>query len=90
MSKVLKVAAKKWSVELCGVIVELCVMILKSDAKFEEKMNCGIKNDMKNLVNFHLSTQNSENLYFDRLFLSKEYVSDKKFKGKLTHERKMT
>ena len=26
---------------------------LKSDAKFEEKLTCGLKNDKRNLVNFH-------------------------------------
>ena len=63
-------------------MVELCVMLLKSDAKFEEKMNCGFKNDIKNLVNFHPSTQNSEDLHFDRLILSKEYnVLAKNFGG---------
>ena len=34
-------------------------MILKSDAKFEEKLICCLKND-KNLVNFATSTQNSQ------------------------------
>ena len=33
-------------------------MILKSDAKFEEKLICCFKND-KNLVNFDLRTQKS-------------------------------
>ena len=28
-------------------------MTLKSDAKFEEKITCAFKNDMKNLGNFH-------------------------------------
>ena len=37
-------------------------MTLKSDAKFEEKLNCGLKNDMKNLVNFHQSTQKCQKL----------------------------
>ena len=27
-----------------------------SDAKFEEKLTCGLKNDMRNLANFHQST----------------------------------
>ena len=31
-------------------------MSLKSDAKFEEKLTCGLKNDMRNLANFHQST----------------------------------
>ena len=36
---------------------ELCFLALKSDAKFKEKLTLGSKNDMTNLVNFHLTTQ---------------------------------
>ena len=32
-------------------------MILESDAKFEEKVTFGLKNDIKNLANFHQSTK---------------------------------
>ena len=32
-------------------------MTLKRDAKFEEKLACGLKNDMRNLANFHQSTR---------------------------------
>ena len=47
------------------------------DAKFEEKLIC-FKND-NNLVNFYLSTQNSQILHFDRLLLLKVYkISAKK------------
>ena len=28
-------------------------MTLNSEAKFEGKLTCGLKNDMRNLVNFH-------------------------------------
>ena len=35
-------------------------MTLKSDAKFKEKLTCGFKYDMKDLVNFHPTTQKSE------------------------------
>ena len=35
-------------------------MTLKSDAKFKEKLACGFKYDMRNLVNFHPTTQKSE------------------------------
>ena len=28
-------------------------MALKTDAKFEGKLTCGFKNDMRNLANFH-------------------------------------
>ena len=38
-------------------------MILKSDAKFEEKLVCCFKND-KNLVNFDPSTQKSQKFAF--------------------------
>ena len=48
-------------------------MTLKSDAKFEEKLALGSKNDMRNLVNFNASSGKSENLYFDVLLLSKVY-----------------
>ena len=32
---------------------ELCLMALKIDAKFEGKLTCTFKNDMRNLANFH-------------------------------------
>ena len=31
-------------------------MKLERDAKFEEKLTCGLENNMKNLVNFNQST----------------------------------
>ena len=45
-------------------------MTLKSDAKFEEKLICCFKNN-KHLVNFDLSTLNSQNFHFDWLLLCK-------------------
>ena len=48
-------------------------MTLKSDAKFEEKLILGSKNDMRNLVNFNVSSGKSENLHFDVLLLSIGY-----------------
>ena len=44
-------------------------MKLKSDAKFQEKLTLGSKNDMRNLVNFNASSGKSENFNFDRLLL---------------------
>ena len=44
-------------------------MTLKSDAKFEEKLTLGSKNDMRNLVNFNVSSGKSENLHFNVLLL---------------------
>ena len=46
-------------------------MMLESDAKFEEKVTCGLENDMKNLANFHQSTQKSQNWDFYWVILSK-------------------
>ena len=48
-------------------------MSLKSDAKFDEKLTIGSKNDMWNFVNFNASSSKSENLLFDVLFLLKVY-----------------
>ena len=36
-------------------------MALKSDAKFEEKLTLGFRYDMRNLVNFHPTTQKFKN-----------------------------
>ena len=44
-------------------------MTLKSDTKFEGKLNLGSKN-VRNLVNFNASSGKSENLHFDVLLLS--------------------
>ena len=48
-------------------------MTLKSDAKFEEKLSLGSKNNMGNLVNLNASSGKSENLHFDVLLLSIAY-----------------
>ena len=49
--------------------VALCLMTLKKDAKFEEKLTLGSKNDMTNFVNFHESSSKSGNLHFDVILL---------------------
>ena len=36
-------------------------MTLKNDVKFKEKLTCGFKYDMRNLVNFHPTTQKFKN-----------------------------
>ena len=46
-------------------------MTLKSDEKFEEKLTCGLKNDIRNLANFHQSSQKSQNWDFEGVLLSK-------------------
>ena len=48
-------------------------MTLKGDAEFKRKLTWGLKNDIRNLVNFHVSSRKSENLHFDRMLLSKAY-----------------
>ena len=54
-------------------------MTLKGDAIFKEKLTGGLKNDIRNLVNFHATSRKSENLHFDGLVLSKAYkVLDEK------------
>ena len=55
------------------ILEELCVMTLKRDAKFKGKLTCGVKNDVRNFVNFHASSQKSENLHFNGLVLSNTY-----------------
>ena len=49
-------------------------MRVESDAKFEEKLALGFKNDMMNLVNFNASSGKSENLHFEVLLLSIAYI----------------
>ena len=49
-------------------------MAVESDAKFEEKLALGFKNDMTNLVNFNANSGKSENLHFDALLLSIAYI----------------
>ena len=46
-------------------------MTLKGDTKFKGKLTRGLQNDIRNLVNFHMSSRKSENLHFDGFLLSK-------------------
>ena len=46
-------------------------MTLKSHAKFEEKLTCGLKNDKMNLANFNQNTWKCQNWDFDGFLLSK-------------------
>ena len=58
---------------------ELCVMTLKGDALFKDKLTGGLKNDVRNLVNFLASSRKFENMHFDRFALPKAYkVLDEK------------
>ena len=49
----------------------------------KEKLTLDFKNDMRNLVNFNVSSGKSENLYFDVLVLSVTY----KFSAKNVQRR---
>ena len=44
------------SLEFTG---EFCVMIKNNDTKFEQKLTCQFKIDMRNLTNFDTRTQKS-------------------------------
>ena len=57
-------------------------MTLESDAKLEEKLTCGLKNDMRNLANFHQSILKSQNWDFDGVLLYRvENVELKIYRG---------
>ena len=65
----------------------LCLMTLKSDAKFEEKLALGSKNDMKNLVNFNASSGKFGNLHFAVLLLPIAHkVQPKKYRRIISHD----
>ena len=66
---------------------ELCVMTMEGVAKFKIKLTCGLKNDIRNLVNFHASSRKYENLHFDRILLSKAYKdSDEKVQRVMSND----
>ena len=48
-------------------------MTLKGYAIFKGGLTGGLKNDIKNLVNFHASSRKSENVDFNEFVLSKAY-----------------
>ena len=48
-------------------------MTLKIDAKFEEKLTCGLENDMGNLAKFYQGFRKSRIWDFDGLLLSQVY-----------------
>ena len=52
---------------------ELFVKKMKNDVKLEEELTSRLKIDMCNLTNFDLSTQKSQNLHLNGLFLTKLY-----------------
>ena len=66
---------------------ELCVMTLKGVAKFKRKLTCALKNDKRNLVNFHVSSWKSENVNSDWIRLSKAYKGlDEKYRRVMSYD----
>ena len=62
-------------------------MTLKIDAKFKEKLTCGFKYDMKNLVNFHPIIQKSENFFSMDCFCRKyTRFGLQKYRGVIFHD----
>ena len=56
-------------------------MTLKSDAKFEEKLTCRLKNDLRNLAIFYRSTRNSQNWTLMGSFIQSRKLMSLKFTG---------
>ena len=56
-------------------------MTLNGDAKFKGKLTRGLKNDIRNLVNFNASSGKSGNLHVDVPLLSKAF-----FRSKITKQ----
>ena len=44
-----------------------------SDAEFKGKLDHGLKNDIRHLVNFHVGCRKSENLHINELLLTRVY-----------------
>ena len=63
-------------------------MALKIDTKFEEKLTCASKNDMRNLANFHQSTWKSQNWDFDDILLLEMY-EPKIYRGVMRHNNEV-
>ena len=60
-------------------------MTLGSDAKFEEKLICGLENDMTTLENFHQITRKSQNWDFDGIYLQQKMYELKICRGVMCH-----
>ena len=45
-------------------------MTVKCHAKFEEKLTCGLENNMRNLTKFHQNTWKCQNWDFNGILLS--------------------
>ena len=62
-------------------------MTPKSNEKFEEKLTCSFKHDMRNLVNFHSITQKPKNFTSMDSFYPKYIMFElKKYRGVIFHD----
>ena len=59
------------SCTVSGKKIQLSLITLNSHPKFKEKPTFCLKTDMRYLMNFNLSSEQSENLHFYGIFLSK-------------------
>ena len=55
------------------------------EAKFEEKLTCGLENDIRNLANFYQSTGKCHNWDFHGTLLSKKIYELKLYRGVMCH-----
>ena len=50
-------------------------MTMKNDAKFEEKLTCRFKIDMRNLTNLTRALESLQNFHLNALLLNKVYIA---------------
>ena len=62
-----KIQVKNW------LLVSKMTWQMKSDGNFEERLTFCFKNDTRSLMYFNSSSEKSEHLNFDRIYLSKVY-----------------
>ena len=66
---------------------ELSLTTLMNDAKFKEKLTCGFKYDMRNLVNFHPAPQKFESFTLMGYFCPKYMRFElKKYREVIFHD----
>ena len=65
-------------------------MALNIDAKFEGKLTCAFKNDMRNLANFHQSTFEYLNFgtFIGSFYPKKKMYELKVYRGVMCHDKK--
>ena len=62
-------------------------MTLKCHAKFEEKLTCGLENDMRNLANFQQNTWKCQDWDFDGCFSPKQKKHElKNYRGGMCND----